>query len=336
MTASRVSAVWKLEQSFGVVDDTANYEYIGPGLDFNYQANNQFKFINAVGIKGWEAAAAGRFKGTFSFNTYLDYNTFKWLLMPFEEYSYDAVTGIHTFTKSNSKVLRSFTLRIKMLNRIVGGPADRTVVLTGCVANTLSLTYESSTSSIRAAVGGMYVNETLDETPLTDTDYAGTVPADIMPIEWGCVQIPAGTPIANTERVSVSVSNGVSTIASCGSRFDSAKSEGNLSITGSTTVYARNNSQWYQRVYSGGYDNTGLAPKAKYLRPIPTVTIASSYDSDGAATPAYSCNVTLSKVFVTDIRPTYSPGSELTDSPNYNAQGITIAIKSPNVMASLL
>ena len=146
MTAWRVGLAIKPEKpnEFGKEDATADWHFIGPAMDLNFTEQNNWKYQTGLGSKTPELEYEGRFGGTFSGNVYLDYNNFYWLLFGLEGYSFgtenftkedgsSGTRGIHQFSTSNVKAMRSFSLRIVKLNREVGGPYDEDQVLLGCV-----------------------------------------------------------------------------------------------------------------------------------------------------------------------------------------------------------
>lgn len=346
MTGWRTSVGFKFEDTFGVEAGTPGqgFKYLGPGLTFNYTANNQIKYTFTLGSKFYDVANAAKFSGTWSVDVLLDYDNFEWLAGVFEEYHYDITNNVHVFTKSNRKTIKSMSIKGTKLNRIVGGNYDQQVVLVGCLITSMTANYESqSASTVRCKIGGMYVNESQVLYDLDDTEFDEMAPENKIPVEWGCLQVPPGTPIANNEKTGISISQNVSTLPTCGSRFDSAYYEGQVQpISVTTSVYSRNPAVWYLRMYSGGYDNTiadnsaspssnvSYSPYPKQLKPVPLMAIASS-DSTGA----YTSTILLTDVMVESLAQTYSSSNEIVDAPTLKAKGVTIQMKTPDITQNL-
>lgn len=353
MAGWRVGLAVKPERQFGVVDDNESWHYIGPALTFNFKENNNWRFQNGVGSKVPEIAYEGRFSGTFDGSTYLDYNNFYWLLFGLEDYSYedDTVTptggqavnvGKHTFRVSNSKALKSFSLRILKLDRVVGGPSgDEEIVLKGCVMASFSPSYESGGSAIKVTFNGVYVDTGLELKNLNDTDYDNLKPDNLRQIDWGCLQVrnaddTAWEPIANNEKTGFTISRSVTTVPSCGMRIDSAFYEQAVSVINvSSTVYSRNPNQWQTRMHTGGKRNDitvgqTSSPRTKGLEPIPDMRIASQ-TSDGI----YSCYVTFKDVAVDSWGNSYNTNSEIVESPTLKAMEAEITIITKDVTEAI-
>ena len=353
MTAWRVGLAIKPEKQFGVVDDEEDWHYIGPGLNFNFNENNGWKFQNGVGSKLPELEYEGRFSGTFGGGTYLDYDNFYWLLFGLEDYTYEDTTvtptgstavsvGKHTFTTSNSKALKSFSLRIIKLDRVVGDsntPGDENIILKGCVMNTFSLAYEATTSAIKVTFNGIFVDTELELSDESDTGYDDLKPANFKQVDWGCLQVKnsAGTgweAIANNEKTGFTVTRTVTTVPSCGQRIDSAFYESSVQpISVTSQIYSRNANQWQTRMHTGGVRNDiavggTSSPRNKGLQPVPDLRIISGTE---ASNSPYSCAVIFKDVVVNSWGNTYTANSEIVESPTLQAKSVTIEIITKDV-----
>lgn len=346
MTGRRASVTWKLEESPTVEGDGA-FEYLAPSLDFTYTSNNNIKYSYTLGSKFYDLATVGRFSGSWSVNLTLDYNHFKWLLLAFEGYEYslpaDMPNGLHRFYKSNTDKLRTATFCVKKLNRIVGGTYDQTIYLKGCVVNNVKFSYEtSSTSTVRCTMSGVYMTEEMSLNPLTDTDFDDAPTPSIVPVEWGCLRIVEDnteTPIANNERTSMSISQQVSTLPTCGSRFDSDFYEGQVSkISTEMSVYSRDPQLAYLRVYTGGEktdlsditSTTKFSPRMKGIKPLPQMKIASTYENND-----YICNVVMSSVIFESMNMSLNAGSQIIDRPSLACRDAEIQISSKDINSRL-
>ena len=343
MTGRRASVTWKLEKS-PTVEGEGGFEYLAPSVDFTYTANNNVKYTYTLGSKFYDLVTAGRFTGSWSCNVTLDYNHFKWLLLAFEGYEYtpieDSTSGTHRFYKSNTGKLRTATFCIKKLNRIVGGTKDQTIYLRGCVVNNIKLNYEtSSNSSVRCTMSGIYMQEQTRLDDLADTDFSEVLTPSVIPVEWGCLQIVednTATPSANNERTSMSISQQVSTLPTCGSRFDSDFYEGQVSkITTEMSVYSRDPELAYLRVYTGGEkittENSPYSPRQKGIKPLPQMKIVSTYDDT-----TYKCEVIMSSVIFESMSLSLNAGSQIVDRPTLSCRNAEIQIVSKDVPSTLL
>ena len=344
MTGWRGSIGWKLEDRFGFESGTAGqgFEYIGPGMDFTFTPDNQMKYTYTTGSKFYDTVTAGRFKGAFRGSVLLDYNHFKWLLAVFEDYHYDITNNQHVFAKSNTKKLKSFSMKAIQLNRAVGGSKDQQIIYKGCVITSFQPSYESaSTATIPCTISGVYVDEYQVLQDLEETEFDAMEPNTPAkyPVEWGCLQVPDGTPLANNERTGFTLNSSVSTIPTCGSRFDSDFYEGQLGVISVTSrVYSRNPETWYLRLYTGGEDPTiddsssfQYGPKSKNLRPLDSVSIVST-----SADSNYSCKVLFENVTVESMSKALKSGSEIVDEPTLKARKATMYLKTPEITANLL
>ena len=353
MTGRRATVTWKLEKTPSVEDTSAQFEYFAPSMDFNYTMNNNVRYAYTLGSKFYDVVTAGRFSGTWSANVTLDYNHFKWLLLVFEGYEYDSdvadnPNGVHKFTKSNLGKLRTATFCVKKLNRIVGGTADQTVKLLGCVVTSFKATYESSsTSTVRCSLSGVYMKEEMSLADLQDTDFVEKPSPSVIPVEWGCLKIDDGggnvKSVATNERCSMSLNQQVSTLPSCGTRFDSDFYEGQVSkISTEMSIYSRDPQMAYLRVYSGGKvqdinkENT-YTPYSKSIKPVPEVRISSSYKDDSSVTAKnYGCEMIMDSAIFESMGMSLSAGSQIVDRPTISCRNARIEISSADVKSALI
>jgi len=354
MTAWRVGVAIKPEQNFGQEDTNAQWHYVGIGMDFSITENNGWNFQNGMGSKIPELEIEGRFSATWNGNLYLDYNNFYWLAFGLEGYAFTTETigtapntetrGVHIFTTKNSKAISSFSMLICKLDREVGGKAgDENIVLLGCTMNKINPNYESSSSAVKCAIGGSFVDTVLTLVNLDDCiAYDESTRNTPRPFEWGCLQTlnadeTAWEKIANNEKTSFNISRSVRTIPECGERIDTGFYESPVSaIPLTSTVYSRNPNQWQTRMHSGGIRNDiavgeTSTPRRRGLEPIPDIRIASSSDSD-----RYVCSAQFEECVVDSWGNTYNANSEITESPSLKARKGRIIIKTPDVTSAVV
>lgn len=330
MTGVRVSAVFKPEQEIGVEDSTKNWLRFPSKVSFKHQATNNMREYYSIGSGFIDNATAGMFTGTWEVGFVLDYRYLNILGAVFEGYEYDSSTGTHTFYKVSGKRVPSMSIRVKKLNRFVDGSKDQTIILKGCVAKSISINQSSGNAPLECRLSGQYVDELSDYSNLDSTDYPeyydGT--EEPIPVEWACMVIGA-TPVANTESVSFSVENNLQLISGCGSRFYTNYDEGPTSISLSTSCYSKDPEVYYQKMYSGGFDSTLTAPRVKNLKPIPEMSIRSSYDENDDGQTEYSFNLVCSRVWVNSSgQYNFDSNSKILDSPQFKVSNFKLKIKS--------
>lgn len=339
MTGQRTSAIFKPEKEFGVEDASSGavYHRFPTGLSFDYSPKNNIKSYNEIGSKFIDTAVAGMFSGTWTAKFKLDYECIGVLGMVFEDYEYEPVIddvtleNTHRFSKRNGYRVPSSTIRVKKMNKTVGGSKDQTVKLYGCVADTISMNQSSQNAVIDVTISGQYQNEDSDYTDLDQTDWAGFYDNDdCVPVEWTCVNVN-DSPVAYTESASFSVRNSVSMVPGCGKRFYQNYQEGQSNVSMSTSCYSVNPEVYYQRMYSGGYNNNMTSPKQKGLRPIEKVSYKSFFDSTGQESQNYDYTFTINgyDVYVDSVGTmSFNAGSKISDNPNFIVTKFDIFIKN--------
>lgn len=360
MAGWRVGVAIKPEQQFGKEDTSATWHYVGVGMDFTITENNNWSFQKGMGSKTPQLQFEGKFTATWTGNLYLDYNNFYWLLFGLEEYAFNTESrsggktiGVHVFTTSNKKSLKSFSMRFLKLDETVGGPFDENITLLGCTMDKVNPQYEAGTSSVKVAIGGKFADTVLKAVQLTDTVDADVINSQntIRPLEWGCLQLlnevgTAWEKVATNEKTGFTFSRTVSQIPDCGERISTGFYESSISeISIDAQVYSRNPNQWQTRMHTGGIksdiglegNTQGLPntsrPRRKGLEPIPNIRIASgSYTESVDETPDYTCYAEFEDCVVESWGNRYNATSEIVESPSLKAMRGRIIIKTPDVL----
>ena len=335
MTGIRTSAVFTPESTFGVTPGSPTWYRFPTGLEITYQPKNNMNEYREIGNKFIDRVVAGVFSGSGTVTFKLDYDCINFLGWVFESYSFDNTNKIHTFQKANGKRVKSASIRTKKLNRIVGGNKDEMVILKGCVCTDFQCNWGGRDAVSTCTVQFEYVNETEDTSNLSSTDWdvfydeegAGYSGGTVHPVEWACLNI-GDDPVAFTESVAFGVSNSVSMIKGCGTRFYGNYNEGQANIKLTTTCYSYTPDNYYSRMYSGGDSIALTSPKAKNLQPIPIVKIKSS---ETGGTTEYSMTVTFTRVYVESPGSrSFNTGSRINDSPSLKATNFKIEINNAN------
>lgn len=319
----RVSAVMGPESSYG--SGATVWHRFPTGITLSINPSNNMSYLSSIGSKTFDVGVGGKFNGSGSFNCKLDYNILYPLFLICDTYSYDSASGTHKFTIEDGKRMKSFAIRFKKLNRMVGGPQDETTELTGCVATSFDVRQGSGSATLDLSVRFSFRTMETSYGNLTETDYpdyyADNPP---LPIEWTCLFVGEES-VAGTEASNFSITNNAGTVIGCGTRFDSNYYVGKTTVTVGTTVYSNNPKRYLALMYSGGSSDTLTAPREKALQPIPEVSLRSSetVDSDD-----YSLKVTFYKVYVESGGATNFSDSKLTESPSMKANNFKIEIKN--------
>lgn len=289
MTSIRNSMVFSLEDDFGKGKGNG-YAWIAPppGSYFDHTNSRNVSRIQSTGTKIWDTLAYGKLEGTWNWNFILDYNYLEPLFLVFEKYrpSEGTPTTIgsttsytYTFSKTDSERIPSFCVRRVILNRMAGGlrssdgGLDEIVYLKGCVCESITFSRAAGQSQMTVSMNGFYAHEVMEKGQLSKTDhviYSGNL------MEYTCLFINGTSEddyVANTESLSLGISNSAEAIFNVCTPFAKEYCEGISKYTFSTTAYSNDPSHYQQRVYSGGYDNTALQPKAKGMKPIPKMYI---------------------------------------------------------------
>ena len=330
MTGLRTSCVFKPEKTFCVEDTSASWNRLPSGLNVKHQPKNNLRVYNEIGNKFIDNVTAGMFSGTFSLSFKLDYQCIGILGAVFEDYLYNTSDGTHRYRKLNGKRPKSMTLRFTKLNRYVGGSKDEVITCLGCVATSFNLNQSGSDATIGITISGIYADEYSTYPELDSTDWEGlySEEGDVVPVEWTCVQVN-DSPVAYTSSATFGVSNGIQMVPGCGTRYYKNYSEGNADISMSTSCWSVHPEIYYQRMYSGGVDNTHTRPMAKGLKPIPKVSYKSFYDENEDAENDYYFTLNAYKVWVDSPGDqSYQSGSQITDSPSFKVTNFDIVFKN--------
>lgn len=323
----RTSVLMKYEDSFGT-ESTSNAWFRLPSkLTARFEPRNNMSYQYGIGDRFWQTATAGKFSGSVTLTFIMDYNCINYLGAVFDDYEY--TNGEHVFKDINGARGRSFSLRFKKLNRMVGGPKDQTTVCTGCVCTQFNVSQSAGSAVLTCTMTCFYVNEssTFADLDGTDWDYDDSDNAELIPVEWSCLNID-DVSVAGTESVGFTISNNSGSVPGCGSRFDQNYYSGKVDITLSTTVYSKNPDEYYRRMYSGGLLTSSISsvtsdsPKSKALKPIDKVSLKSSQEG------TYSCILDAEDVMVDKDGLKEFGESELTASPTLKPRNVTLRIKN--------
>ncbi len=262
-----------------------------PGSYFSSTPSRSTSLIRTTGTRFWDTVTYGHFSGSWEWTFILDYNYLEPLVLAFDSYTPPSSNGVHVFKKLNNTRVPSFSVRRKILNKMVGGSNDEAEDLLGCVCKSISFSKNSSNSQITVSMSGVYVNEKMLTGTLDATDYqeySGNA------AEWMCMFIGTASNdnyVANTDSMSISIGNNAYVNDNTCSPFSTSYGEGNVDFSFSTTCFSNTPERYKQRVYTGGKapETIGASgseyygPLSKNLAPISLITLmtynASARDS---------------------------------------------------------
>lgn len=350
MTSVRQSIVFALEKEFRDGNKDSNKWYCPPpGTYFSSTSSRQASPIYSTGSKKWDAAAYGAFSGTWDWTFIMDYNYLEPFALAFDTYAKSSITRNnqacmkYTFSKENGKRPPSFAIRRKIMHRVVGGKFDETVILKGCIVNSISFARSASSSQYQVTMSGVYADEEMTDGPLDSTDYREHV-GNL--VEYSCLSIGGDTfsaseVVANTDSVTIGISNNVSLINNTCTPFAKAYHDDRAAFQVSTSCYSTDPKTYKTRVYSGGNDNIVSRPLSKGLLPLNKMYLSSfSYDPRSATADSnltklhqmynvseHSVLFTISNVVLRSMKWVNGDGSKLTDSlSSVDCQDISLEI----------
>ena len=304
MTAIRVGFLFALESSYGM-GKGESYEWIAPppGSYISTQHHRAAQRIQSTGTKFWDTVAYGKLTGSFTWTFTMDYKYLEPFFLVFEQYvdptvssgegdvgsKYYHTQDYHTFAKQDGKRMPSFVIRRKILNHITNGVnnTDEMTELRGCVVRNFRVSKASNTSQINIEMTGFYANEVMVEGYLPTTDYQAY---DGQLSEYMCMFTADDNVnvdnqysyVANTDSLSLGVSNNADAIYTTCSPFAKNYYEGTSDFEFSTSCWSNDIHRYKTRLYKGGKQYTGAVnntyyPQTKNLAPLPGIKLY-SYD----------------------------------------------------------
>lgn len=327
MTGIRQSIVFSEESTYAQGKKSGSYWVAPPpGTFFTSTHNRDVQRVQTTGSKFWDAQAYGKLSGSWSWTFTFDYEYLEPFYFAFESVSRadppsellgqtlegSGTSGkLYTFEKINNARVKSFTIRRKINNVMVGGSNNEITELTGCVVKEVSFSRTAATSKIDVTLSGFYANEVLvtDNSPnIWPTDYQdyNTDNGNGGLVEYSCLYIGdmsdnGGIYMANTESVGIKMENSAGQVYSICSPFASNYYEGLTNISFSTTCYSTDPLQYKTRLYSGGFTNrppdgsgsSPYRPMSKGMKPVPSMCLACYSNQIIKDDPQYNSTDTL-------------------------------------------
>lgn len=257
----RQSFVFSKETAFGKGHDTA--EMLGqwyqppPGSKFSYTYTREGQKLVQTGQRTWKEMAYGKVSGSWQWSFPLDYDYIEPFLFCFDKYTFitdESTHGTHRFSRTDEGVTSSFTVRVKTLNRAVGGPGDMFEDLEGCVVTSFKLSSSAGSSQIEVNLGGIYTDMSQGTAGyavgvLDRLDY---VHRPNNAVRYTCLYIGENA-VADVTSVSVQSKNSVSLAYSVLNPIARSRYEVSTSNMFSCTIFSKDPSILRQRVYTGGH-----------------------------------------------------------------------------------
>ncbi len=254
MTDPRVTILYAFEDTFAVAPTQTKWLIPPPGSWFTSSHSQETERINAVTDKKWSDMDYGKISGTWQWQFYLDYEFIEPLRAAFDTYEYtSSITGVgeHTFSKSESRTVPSFTVVRKQLNTLTGGK-DEISYLYGCVCNSLRFSQQAGQSQITVNMSGIYSKESVATATLTGG--LDKVERDYNMVQFSCAYVDKGSDSVwgKVSAWSLQVQNNVRGIYSVGNPHIRSYYEGQTSNLFSIYLYSDNPEMLRMRTMSGG------------------------------------------------------------------------------------
>lgn len=255
-----------------------------PGSKFSYTYSREGQNLVQTGQRTWKEFAYGKVSGSWQWSFPLDYDYIEPFLFCFDNYTFvteESTTGYHTFSRTEEGLTPSFTVRVKTLNKAVGGTGDMFEDLVGCVVTSFKLGSTAGSSQIMVSLGGIFTDmsqgtEGFATGTLRGLDYVHRPNNAVM---YSCLYI-GDTAVADVVSASVQSKNSVNLIYSVLNPIARSRFEASTSNMFSCAIFSKEPSVLRQRVYTGGY-STDRATRWTKLAPIPAVTLRSTAE-DGS------------------------------------------------------
>ena len=261
-------------------------QWIAPpaGTFVSFTLDRAVTKITAEGSKFAQDFAMGQVSGSFSWSFYADYDHIEPFYLAFEDYQCQTLeNGLyqHSFAKVNNKKIKSFTMRVKQLNRISGGYAgdDEVTELRGCFVKSVKFSSSAGTSQVQVSMSGAFADARTWVGDLMTTDYTEY---DGELWEFTCLFF--GTDANNdsyvdlVDSLSVSVDNNAEMLYSVCSAFANSYYEGTANFSLSASCYSNDPERFRLRSYTGGQSvatGSPVSPWAKGLEPCADMMIYS-------------------------------------------------------------
>jgi hypothetical protein len=314
MTAIRKSVVFAPETTFGSGEpDYAHadgltqdkpYCQFPPGTFISHTGARQAQSVYTTGSKRRAGAVYGSFSGTWNISFPFDYNYLEPLTMIFEMTatadvtndafdpftqlgttsgtSYPSGSTLRFFRKDNSKRVKSFVIREKILNEMAGGSigSDEITTLKGCVAKSFNVTRSASGSQMNIEISGVYSDQKTELGSLDATDYDMSTTMDGL-AQYSCMFMDGITDddyVGDVDSHSFSIDNNANLVYNTCTPIAKQYYEGQTNVSWNAQTYSNDPAKKFKlRPNSGGYKGSDwpvLQPLGKGLKPMTYATWA--------------------------------------------------------------
>ena len=194
------------ESSYGTA--VTGTRVFGHGTKLTISRKNNLEPIWELGNRNAQTTAAKKYEGTGTLDFNLSNASFFRAVLG--EVA-DAGGGPYTHTYTETNVLPSFTI----LTGSELGTTDEVVALKGCIMNTCELT-AAVNEIVKIRADFIFNNETLATSGI-GSQVAET--EDVFTFAQGTLEIPASTPIAYVQTITLTIDNSAELVWNLGSRF---------------------------------------------------------------------------------------------------------------------
>ena len=264
-----------------------------------------------------------------------DFNTYK--------ATATATTGmnINVYTYVNLDGPRYFDLGYEIINsNTTFGGLNEYGVITGCMIDSFTITQESgSDAAVKFSIEGVALNEWISTTSYV-FDYnaiLSDVPTTVL--ATGCLSVDTDTgagyvPIAQTDSMSVTLSNNSEKRGNCLKNYYSSFSIGTQTVELSTSTYSNNPNKYLSYMYGTTFADQAVSgvtignayTTSKQPNAIPYMKFRSDDTSAGTAVATIFLDVDLTTVYVGSANRTLNVDSAIMDEPDLRARKIRFAV----------
>lgn len=255
-----------------------------------------------------------------------------------------ATTGmnIYVFTYVNLDGPRYFDLGYEIINKgdTVYGGLNEYGVLTGCMIDSFTITQESgSDAAVKFTIEGVALMEWMSSTSYVFDYNAILSDVPLSALVTGCLSVDDGTgagyvPIAQTDSVSVTLSNNSEKRGNCLKNYYSSFSIGAQTVELSTSTYSNNPNKYLSYMYGMTFADQSVSgvtigtpyTVSKQPKAIPHMKFRSDDTSSETPVATKFLDIDLTTVYVGSENRTLNVDSAIMDEPDLRARKIRFAV----------
>lgn len=337
------------------------YGRFGAGVSVSITRNRNLNPVYDHGIRHYTAVSSGMYEVGFEINGKFSPEFSQWLayiygtneveiksdttfaninsVIPEKIFNYlkPDETGVTktVYAFKNWAVPRMFDLAYVQVNSVTpAGGKNILGILVGCAIDSVTLTYESGNDATATfKISGVALNDFVQmaDDPFDLNCYIADIPLNVLVA--GCLSKGQEddnkmeyTPIAQTERAEITISNNLYKLPQCLDNVYSGYAYGNLEFGISTKTYSNDPEKYLKHLY--GVDtitDNQLFVAKKIPKPIPHLLIRSD-NSSITESATHALEIFLEGTYVGQLDVAPSEGDPIMDEPELSPRKIFIAV----------